>query len=615
MSVGSIFSSNYFFPAPVLPIIQNKEEFITVLKGKDFHRLETELKSFFSKLSTQEQDEYLKEIAFVGFKTNDPQFLDRCLKLLDFEAIVALLKKTRTNFVDFETSLKQRCDHFKYRPKRTFDSEHTFFLDISQDISYLFNVLVSYINTLIQSFNLLDVNRQPKSAWDASFQLQIYYQLFEIPLKLFSGLQTYITNPLLLKVSLLGLLIALYSYIKWLQPPPSELPKGINLSQLIQQPVRGRLGELLALIQKLSFVTKTDEIRKHLYICAETGVGKNALINGLAYELRHNETGLVPAHLRKKQLVIFKASEFIKNDSFDGSSFLQTLENAIGKHGTSFLPVVDQAELLFSNDKAKTDMKIMMNNSPLNRIPNWMFVSTTKVDVYGDPELESRLVPFVLEVVKEEQSLEILESSPTLSTWDLEFSREDLRPFILSDSKDHQPTPALQNLINALLQIQNNWEGQTLLTDLNGLKKELAALASKTPFHADGDTLNEKTDLYNQIRAIQKKIEAKTLEIRLFQKTVQTFKDMKKRGNAIEDSLSSLINRLQRPNWRDQRYFAALKIQFLFTEFYLLKMKDKAIKEFAKEHKIMTSLKETIPPKSSNIPLEFTQPIYVLDMS
>ncbi|MBA3724827.1 MAG: hypothetical protein H0W89_08200, partial [Candidatus Levybacteria bacterium] len=267
-TVSSLFSS--FYQAPILPNIATKEDFISVLKSKDFVMLQEQLKSFFTKLPPSEQDLFLTEATIIGFEENNQDLLKRCLNLLNFKEMQTLLVQAHGQIDAFNHALKCRQDLYQFCPiepsthiKQTLQSE------IKQGIPHLFSIVISFINTLIYSTNLLELGKQPESAWDANFQLQVYYQILAIPIALFFALQSLITSPILViaafSATLLGLLISLYAYLRWLQPPPTKLPYAqnitLNVIQGLQGPVSGRDTEIHSLINILG--NRSSKIRKH----------------------------------------------------------------------------------------------------------------------------------------------------------------------------------------------------------------------------------------------------------------------------------------------------------------------------------------------------------------
>ncbi len=175
-------------------------------------------------------------------------------------------------------------------PKSKFDQKSTSVQPgIRKTISVVINFFPQFMDTVLKAFNLIEVGKGPQSIWDFAAMLEIYYKIFMIPHGLVMLLGTLISAPLTLYLTATAITIAaiigVCVYIIY-RPCPNKLPLARNLTDEAAKgkldPVVGRDDE----IREISAFLGKDDIKTHLILVGDPGVGKTELVKGVAQQYK-----------------------------------------------------------------------------------------------------------------------------------------------------------------------------------------------------------------------------------------------------------------------------------------------------------------------------------------
>jgi ATP-dependent Clp protease ATP-binding subunit ClpA len=122
-------------------------------------------------------------------------------------------------------------------------------------------------------------------------------------------------------------------------------------------PIQGRDEEINEIIQKLSM-----EKYNNVLLLGKPGVGKTALINGLAYRIEHDTD--VPDRLKNVKIFDLPVSNIIKDTSVAGSleAKISNLRDEVKAHRREVVVFIDEFHQLMNNDTIRNVLKPALAN-------------------------------------------------------------------------------------------------------------------------------------------------------------------------------------------------------------------------------------------------------------
>ncbi|MFA7201701.1 MAG: AAA family ATPase [Candidatus Paceibacterota bacterium] len=185
----------------------------------------------------------------------------------------------------------------------------------------------------------------------------------------------------------------------------------INLTQRAREgkldPVIGRDEELRRLIQVLSRRTKNNPV-----LIGEPGVGKTAIVEGLAQRIVHNE---VPESLKGKEIVMLDLGSLIAGTKFRGDfedrlkAFMKEIQNSSGK----LILFIDEIHMIVGAGAADGAVDASNLLKPALARGELRAIGATTIKEYQkhiekDAALERRFQPIVVEEPTVDDSVSIL---------------------------------------------------------------------------------------------------------------------------------------------------------------------------------------------------------------
>ncbi|MCL5012156.1 MAG: AAA family ATPase [Patescibacteria group bacterium] len=185
----------------------------------------------------------------------------------------------------------------------------------------------------------------------------------------------------------------------------------INLTQRAREnkldPVIGRDEELRRLIQVLSRRTKNNPV-----LIGEPGVGKTAIVEGLAQRIVHNE---VPESLKGKEIVMLDLGSLIAGTKFRGDfedrlkAFMKEIQNSAGK----LILFIDEIHMIVGAGAAEGAVDASNLLKPALARGELRAIGATTIKEYQkhiekDAALERRFQPIMVDEPTTEDSISIL---------------------------------------------------------------------------------------------------------------------------------------------------------------------------------------------------------------
>lgn len=581
--------------------------FIEALKSPHFHAMRPQLKDFFRELSFTKKDACLKAVAAFSLENNEKELISRCLHLLTIEEMQGLAREIYRCTSPISELAQIECKLAEIDAKHTYEysSKAAVQSELRKAINYLKNLTFTVLNSLLASTQFFELGREPETAWDASFQLEIYYKVLSIPLTIATFIYGYLKNPVATTLAsilaLCGLLSGLYTYLKWIQPAPVKLPHGgINLTQEEKKspngPTIARAKELKAIIDQLA-ANASPQARKHCLVSGRTGVGKSELIKGLVHRIVQ---GNVPEVLKGKEVFSFNASELCEvSNSFTGQWKLGDVIKKLGRHANQAIIILEEAHGLVHSEKEATKVLTVLDTS-LESLPFVIaLVSEDKIGkIKKHPALYRRFKEIKVEQTSDEQTLEILNAALKQRLPDSECEEGVLEEIIKRTkhiSESSQPSKAKNVLLQLCGHMQSEMEGGALREKLTKLEEDLskAELALKRlPRDCSEESQQKIVRGVIAIEDIKRQIHETEVQFATFTKAFATFKKMKAQARRIHKEMIFQAQCLQAN--RDVDTNAKL---FLFMKLYLTPASDQATKAFKETHKLNVTLKKEVLDK------------------
>jgi|GEM_PF-2481261 len=576
---------------------------IKALTCPEFHILRPEIIKFFQSLDMESQDKYLKAAVMEGVKLRKNDLVTRSIHLLSKKQMTDLVEKKwgAGKGLDFKEMIQTYIDHFEINAKyQPYDPTLAFIkAELKALIPQIFHFLMSIFDTLIMSTELFSVGDAPKSAWDASYQLDVYYKIVSVPMAIFWILNAYFPNPILSTVAfiltIIGVGLFIYSY-KWLKPLPNKLAKSTNLTENAQNgnipPVIARGAEITKVMNRLIQNLNSSD-KEHILLVGESGVGKTTIVEGLALKIA---SGNVPPELKGAKVFITNAAKLSQKDHL-GKYPLDQIRNAIGDHKNKIILVVDEIHNLMKDDDLRTELLSLLDTSSQS-IP--LFIGITSTDQYQnnltsfkEPAVARRLKGIIeIKETDEDQTITILKSMlqlyyPEVSDMSNELCKK-IYDINKNGNKELEPSSSKGLLTVLAEKIRTGLQGNNLNEELDELLAELEKTMLK---HVGPIAPHKILNPLVELNKIKENIKAKEKEIKDYKATVESYKTLKKQRRDREVVLKKLADIINNEDTKKEQAETLLH-QFLFEEFFLLPSIEEELAAFAIKNKLQVTITE-----------------------
>lgn len=584
--------------------VRQRELFMVALASIDFHILRPKLMTFFQGLGLVEQDQYLRSTVLEGVKTQKNDLITKALHLLneaDLKNLIVSKKGLNPDF-DFTKLVKNHIKLFDINANfQPYDANLAFIKsEIKSIVPQIFNFLLSIVDTLMMSTQLFDIGQAPKSAWDAAYQLDVYYRIIAIPATILWTINAYFPNPVVtgaaFVLTLLFLVGFVYSYVKWLKPSPCQLPKSINLTEKAQKgeiiPVVGRGSEITGLKNQLIKNLNASD-REHPLIIGESGVGKTTIIEGLTLEILK---GNIP-ELKNAKVFMTNAAKLTTKDMITGKSLLDQIRKTIGMHKKKIILCIDEIHSLMEDAGLRTELLSLLDSSS-DSLP--LFIGLTSTDQYlkdfalfNEPATKNRLKRKIeIHGTDESHTVTILKSMlhhfyPEVSDISGDLCK---RIFQLNQKSDElEPKKSKSALTTLAENIRNGLKGGHLDDELEKLQTELNEKQSEEVGPIDYDRLlNNNLDPLDQLEV---EIAAKKIKIQDWNKNVEVYKALKNARRDREVVIKKIADKIIASD-ANSPATKNLMHQFLFEQYYLLPAMNEELNLFANEKDLQVTITE-----------------------
>lgn len=593
---------------------EKKTELIELFTCNQFSMIRDRLSEIVNAIEDQTQiDDLLKSLVVAGLEMGNDRIMNRCLDMLSLEKMEAVLTNSRKGFegaVVAATRLSKLVASIEKHRLNTFgDYLKT---GIEETTPWLLQIIHSVINTVLMATFVLEMGREPEGYYEASYMIDIYLKLFSIPIGLLTALVAFFSSPVVACATFAGIVLtsiaAFTIYMKWLKPPPGELPKCTNLSAAAEQ------GQLEPVIARDALIDKAFDIlvarntgqKEYPIFTGITGVGKTELFKGMALRL---QKGDVPEALKGKRVFLVNTAKLLNSPSWSEVNSLEKIRAKLGvKDVNDVILCFDEIHMALkgeANSNLGESLKSLLGSG--RETFKYAIGATTKKEfveyIEKNDAFVGRFEEIAVDPTNEEQTVMILRSIVQRMAPEIEVSDDVLRSIYRASNDCNvpgaQPTSSRRVLAKAIRKKRQAFLGEPTESLRRTAKFELEQTQKAlTENELDGVNIDTE-DMKDRLKRFEK------LETEIA-KLDSTIGDQKSEVNKFlqmkEALLKKQINRdkiahrirhgleLEQP-----AYLEDAKKQFLLQHYYVMDAVKDKIKESADKNEFdLTITEDTI---------------------
>ncbi len=571
---------------------QNKTAFLNALASSNFHVLRPALREFFSNLTPENQNLYLQLATKEIVSWNEYHLSMRCLHLLSYDQMIALIKYKEGEAFDVSQEIKRYIQKIKINDKfnpynKKIDFASSELKEISTKIVSLSIYYLNLIITMLESFVL---ERAPKSAWDAAFQLDVYYRIISMPKTLFKSTKGYFQNTKIHACVFTALLSAtigfVYSYRKWMQPRPDELTSytrnytKLVLEEGVKIPLLAKSSEMQVVLNQLD-ANLHSNAREHCLIVGDPGTGKTTFLKSLAVKLAAKGIDL---HY------IIAADLLKKANSYDNKTAYDEIRTAIGRHSKNICIAIDDIHSLIKNEVHGAPLRRWLETGdPKENLP--LFIGITPLELEKNEETKEDFVKYGysrrfkridFRETDQNTTLAIMKSLKETEFPDLQIEAklvEKIYEGAKKNKKGAEPANSLNQFKDILSIAKRQFEGEDLLEQQ---RKQIAKIEQ-----LELQIYNDETD-ETITESEQAALEDLKNHRQVYQKNISLYRSKKETLRQAEFYLKTKAEQLKGPENSKS---------FLFERFFLLPEMKMDLDSFCNQNHIQSSVTEDMIEK------------------
>lgn len=564
-----------------------KSFLLLALENTQYTSAHSSLKKIFGKLSEEHLIELLNEFIINSCEKGNVSLINRCLDLISLDQMLKIVKVINKDFV----SIKQTAERMakiseklqKYQPD---DTKHILHNEIKKQYPKFIRVISNFLNALVAAFDVLEMGKEPGTYYETKYLLDIYWKFLAIPVIVFQVVQQYFISPikslLVFSVGSVVCSIAFYSYFKWIQPSPDDLPYCKNLTREAEignlSPIFGREEELNQLVLALAANGKNN--RHHPLLYGKTGVGKTELVKGLAQRIVQ---GNVPKSLKGKKVFLINSAELLKFISpFDLKDPLDQIVRKIGSNIIFF----DEVHNVWNHPIGER-LKTLLDTTPGSFKHCICATTESEFEKYTNNQpLDRRYLLMHIKEMKDDQTVTILKNMLLRDAPEIDIEenpQENPLELIVKKTNELMPNRSqpdkskliLGRVIAKICETQNagseeiikkNSQIETLLTDIARKNMDGHFLDSSQSL----EFLKKLENLEIEMQAIKTSMEEK-------KKKFENYKFLKQLYTQQTKSMFEISKQIA----NNKKENAQIQKMFLFAQYFVQPGIKKAIKNIA----------------------------------
>lgn len=281
---------------------------IESFSSTDFSKLSLDIRKILRELAPDQSKEILNDIALKSIQENLPELVSRITELFTSDEMVKLGNenpKFEEARIAFMAKSADFHDELIFK-----DPNPTGLLKYYHIVA---NFLHGILDTILMAFSFFEIGQEPGSSWEASHMLQVYGQLFGIPLILMTFLSTILASPATAVLATAGILasvvVLLLVYVKYFKPMPENTRDTICLTAMVE---RGETEEIIGCEEDVQHMLNSVMAGQKVLMIGQSRVGKTKRFLALAqylYKNRNNPN--IPKWVRELRVMYLNAPDIV----------------------------------------------------------------------------------------------------------------------------------------------------------------------------------------------------------------------------------------------------------------------------------------------------------------
>jgi hypothetical protein len=515
--------------------------------SKDFSKLRIDIRKILLNLEVDQSKNLLNDLANKAISEDLPQLVNQVLELFSCDEIVAIGQEdVKFESARIETMAKSAT--FLEALKHSDPSPS----GIQKTYHYVVNFIHSTFDTILMAFSFFEIGQEPGSSWEASHMLQVYGQLFSMPLILITFLSTMMSSPAVAVLTsigvLAGLLTILLVYVKYFKPPPENMKDVVDISAMVEKgltiPVIGYEADVRVMLNYIMSGEKPILVGK-------SRIGKSIRCLALAQYLYNNRNNpALPDWVKKLRVKYTNAADMVGMAGFDsgGGDKIARLRNRSEKFWPNILWFIDEGHIPVSPQyfaKSGTQFNILLDKLP-SSFPHAIVATTDQgFSFILQSDLNGRLKPMLIEEPEQDTLMCILRARAEIRAPEMNIPEEVFRK-IIEYSKvalpgQLQPNISLSILEQTITSIRFAQMQTQIEKELQVKQQELGNL-SRMIFHGGinritPDIIKQREDCEKAIGDLEQQ---RAEEIKLIKELVH-LKEMRLKQNRVLNSMCQQI--------------------------------------------------------------------------
>lgn len=383
--------------------INSQADLIEALKSSDFFIFRTLLRTHIAQLPPEQKRDLFLEIVKITIEEESHLLMDRIATLVTDQEVSESIQNIPPN-ADIKILREQLLKDFQKKQHELSDIAKA-------NQKSLLDIVYKVLDTILMASSFFKLGQMPASAWEASFLLTTYIQLFAMPFLLASKLTLILGSSLLGTVTTFALLATLGLSL-YLRANRKDGVKEIHFCENLTALAReGRLEKYVGREKELDqikdfLISSNPQARLHPLVIGPSQIGKSTLFYMLAQDIA---SGKIP-ELKGKELYILHTADLVTtNLNVSPRETLQRILDSIGYDSGRVILFFEELAAGI-NGPLQQQLNSLFDTSP--RSLSFVCASTTiseyEKTIKGTP-LDNRVQKIVLDSLDAPKTIESLQ--------------------------------------------------------------------------------------------------------------------------------------------------------------------------------------------------------------
>lgn len=325
------------------------------------------------------------------------------------QKIAQCIPLTRLQSTYKENALTQAQDRFKAAKYYLKTTDRSTPITVQTALNSCLDSLISGIDSVINAFGIHNFFKTSRNDFENNFKSQIITNLISVATLLSATLLPVLGATLAASIvgGLMLLIAALSLVYQQIKPMPSTIMDADNWMRKAQAKTLPRGLTNKVTVDNLALALATS---KRVIITGSSRVGKTQSIKDLTYALAEHSKQITKCLPHIKQVFSWNSASLVTPKISDGTSSLQKIKDALGRHGCNTLKVFDEFGKTCT-DERNNHLVVQLLTELEEKFDNVIAIATE--DEYKNlcrmhPSLKNRFSQFKIESLESNDTEKVL---------------------------------------------------------------------------------------------------------------------------------------------------------------------------------------------------------------